>query len=287
MGDSHFYGTYNVNRSSIGVAKGQAAVFQGVNNMTRRNTRAASGRGGKRQALPEGDTVYSALCFVRQKLILYLDDAQTEASTSVLDDDTQTSPGESLDSRRLGYPQEHQDKMNECVENAATYELHSSLDPHKPKPDPVAKHYMKLAPGKIREGYIIRIWKPDDVVMHLGTFAVLFQKGFSWATCKITRYTPRTSDYDFKHYHAKVLVQNDDEGQETSSSVPAMTGANLGPVNVIKHETQGWHDDTWLNLERSYDMGFADSYAFTYCGKLTNKSKIYAKEKNEKLFFPK
>lgn len=283
MGDYHFNGTYKVNRSSIGVAKGQAAVFQGVNNMTQRETRAASQR-GKKQTLPEGDTIYSALCLVRQKLTLYLDDAQTEASASVLDD---ASPGESLDSRRLSYPQVHQDKMNECVENAATYQLHSSLDPHKPKPDPGAKHYIELAPGKIREGYIIRIWKPDDVVMHLGTFAVLFQKGYGWATCKITRYTPRTSDYDFRHYHAKVQVQNDDEEEQTSSSAVASTGAKLGPINVIKHETQGWHEDTWLNLERSYDMGFTDSYAFTYCGKLTNQSKVYAKEKNEKLFFPK
>lgn len=176
--------------------------------------------------------------------------------------------------------------MKECGENAATYELHSSLDPQKPRPDPVVKHYTELAPGKIREGYVIRLWKPDDVVMHLGTFAVLFQKGYSWATCKIIRYWPKTSDYDFKHYHAKVQVQYDDKEEETSSSAPATTGANLGPVNVIKHETQGWYDDTWLNLERSYDMGFADGYAFTYCGKLTNPSKRYAKEKNEKLFFP-
>lgn len=220
-----------------------------------------------------------------QKLILYIDDAQTEASSSVLDDDAQMFQGESLTSGRLGYPETQQDKMNECVENTATYELHWSLDPHKPKPDPVAKHYIELAPDKIREGYIIRIWKPDDVVMHLGTFAVLFQKGYSWATCKIIRYTPRTSDYDFRHYHAKVQVQNDDE-ERTSSSALASTGVKLGPINVIKHETQGWHDDTWLNLERSYDMGFTDSYAFTYCGKLTNKSKVYAKEKNKKLFFP-
>lgn len=64
MGDYHFNGTYNVDRSSIGVAKGQAAVFQGVNNMTGRETRAASRRGGKKQALPEGDTIYSGLCFL-------------------------------------------------------------------------------------------------------------------------------------------------------------------------------------------------------------------------------
>ncbi|KAF7503062.1 hypothetical protein GJ744_004344 [Endocarpon pusillum] len=266
MADYHFNGTYHVNRSSVGVAKGQSAVFQGVNNMTGRDTRAASRRGGKKQALPE-------------------DDVQTEASASLLDDDAQTFQGESLIFRSPGYMQERQDKMNECVENAATYELHSSLDPHRPKPDPVAKHYIELAPGKIREGYIIRIWKPDDVVMHLGTFAVLFQKGYSWATCKIIRYTPCTSDFDFRHYHAKVQVQNDDE-EQTSSSALAPTGARLGPINVIKYETQGWHDNTWLNLDRSYDIGFTDSYAFTYCGKLTNKSKVYAKEKHKKLFFP-
>lgn len=285
MGDTHLFGKYDVNRSSIGVAKDQAATFQGVNEMTSRKTPAAS-EGGENKQLLEGYTAYSAMCFAEQKLITYLDDAQIETSVSVLDDDPQLSSGESLVLKRRGNSQEDQDKMKECVENAATYVLHSSLDPHKPKPDPEAKHYTELALGDIREGYVVRIWRPDDIVMHLGTFALMFQKGRSWATCKFIRYTPRTADYDFQHYNAKVQVQNDDE-EETSSSAPASTGANLRPVNVIKHDRQGWHDDTWLNLERSYDMGFADSYAFTYCGKLTNKSKIYAKEKNEKLFFPK
>lgn len=71
MGDVHLYGTYSVNRSSIGVAKDQAAAFQGVNNMTRSKTRAASQRRGKKQTPPEGDTVHFAMCFVEEKLIIY------------------------------------------------------------------------------------------------------------------------------------------------------------------------------------------------------------------------
>ena len=185
--------------------------------------------------------------------------------------------------RGRGLPVEHVEKLKKCASVAATYELAPSGDPNEPRPDPAKSHYNKLAPGKVRDGYIIRIWKPDDVVMHLVTFAVLFQKGYSWATCKIVRAKPGRDDFDFKHYHAKVCTH---EEEDDSIKVPADTGANLGTVHVLLHETQGWHDDVWLNLERSYDMGFDEEYFFTYCGKLTSSSMNYARDKNERLMFP-
>jgi hypothetical protein len=173
-------------------------------------------------------------------------------------------------------------KFQKLAENAATYQLNSSLDQLDPRPAPVLGHYGNLSAGKLREGYIYRIWKEDDSVMHLSTVLIILSKGTSWATCKIIRCTPKDSDYDFKHYHSKVQEQSLDKEKEIPRPTRAL--ARLRPVTAIMDEKQGLEADCWMNLERSYDMGYDDDYYVAYCGKLTKESFQYARTKHLELY---
>lgn len=175
-------------------------------------------------------------------------------------------------------------KFQELVENAATYQLHSSLDPQDPKPYPAPKHYTSLSDCIPRVGHIYRIWKEDNIVMHLTTVVLVLAKGRSWQVCKITRCSQNDrSAATFYEEHSK-MSEEEPTDTKTESNTRNRASSKLEPVIVSINEKQGLAPDAWVNLEESFHVGHPDDYQVVYCGKLTTKSLEYAVKKHKELY---
>lgn len=176
------------------------------------------------------------------------------------------------------------DKFEALVEDAATWQLHSSNDPRAPRPPPAAEHYVSFSGSDPRLGDIYRIWKEDNSVMHLQTVVLLVAKGRSWQACKIKR----CSENDLKtkrfySFHSKVS-ENEPTGTATQTSLRTRASSRLEPVKVIMNEDQGLASDAWVDLDPSFHVGGPDDYQVVYCGKLSTKSREYAVEKHKELY---
>lgn len=252
MGDVHVQIDTNKGfDASIDTVAGQGTAIQGQTTMAGGRTRASDRSDGSPRASSQRGTTTPRIASLEHKLTIQIGEADAENSSS-----------------------EHPaftDSADQRDDTTATYRLHSSGGPDQ------AEHYRKLrASSGLNVGQIIRIWKTDNSVMHLGTFALLYRRGTSWGICKVIREPSGPKEFSFKHQNAKVEFRTDDE----DGDAPKSTGMNLGSVYVIKHDEEGWHEDTWLNLERLYDMGVDDIYSFRYCGQLNTRSLAYAREKN-------
>lgn len=218
------------------------------------------------------------------RLILHTEDALRENSptNSAVEEDSHTHAiGIKSDSGRTRPPRE---RFQELVENAATYQLHSSLDPRDPKPFPAPEHYLSLSDCTPRVGHIYRIWKEDDIVVHLTTVVLILAKGRSWQVCKITRCSQNDrSGATFYEEHSK-LSEEESTDTRTESTSRNRASSRLEPVTVSMNEKQGLEPDTWVNLEESFHMGRPDDYQVIYCGKLTTKSREYAVKKHKELY---
>lgn len=179
---------------------------------------------------------------------------------------------------------EYQNILQRQRESMVTFR--KPINSGDPLPDPKEQDYYTLNAENaldIREGHILRIWKPHNDVMHLKTVAVLAGRGRSWLVCLIIK-KPDSADRQpvpFSQSHAEVKLQTNDQTLSSTSEAPK--GKNLRPVTIVHDDEQGWQDNVYLLLNRVFDVGLDTRYAFTYCGELEPESLRYAKSKASQL----
>lgn len=118
--------------------------------------------------------------------------------------------------------------------------------------------------------------------MHLSTVLVVIARGRSWSACKVVQEKMVNQDSNFNHYCAR--VQGHTPAHPATVIDRHTEKDKCYPVTIHPDESQQFHADCWIDLQRSYDMSDEDNYEFVYCGRMEGDSFTYAKEKHLELY---
>lgn len=127
----------------------------------------------------------------------------------------------------------------------------------------------------MKVGRVVRVWKPNDQVMHCKTFLVIGESSRAYHACKIEQ-KAKISQHDIENcalirVHQEPPVWPNDINYKAESF-------QLKPLIAQIFEGQELVGDCMVDLERSYDIGREDQYELVDVGSLSREAKRYARK---------
>jgi hypothetical protein len=153
---------------------------------------------------------------------------------------------------------------------------------------PEESHYGDNKSYNFKEGEVYRLWHPNDVEVHLGSFLILSKIGTEMTCLRLVNKPGDEHHYGFTTENHRLEVKRHIEKCDCDTKAAATKKSEESgdePMYLfhLTHD-QDIKDECWVNFTTPWNINWQRPYKFTFCGRLQEECFVDVRKKTKKSF---